>query len=234
MKREDEMGTSRSVTWQIDRLRLMNEIVLEAAAVELRAAAFGIAAAVREMRPSASFVTLGPSGWDDGLVVVEWEDSSGVQHEESVAFLHDTDGEVSFPFPDARNIAVGEQGELIAVPTMSLHPGETLLYTLDIDRTLSQFSATPPIAEILRVHQSPTSDTVVTAVFGVPVEDVSLIEQFTVNAFTRPTWDQWVRHRDDCLTRASDSMRSWVRVAFFNPPGGHLIRGRQRRPWLQP
>lgn len=70
MKREDEMGTSRSVTWQIDRLRLMNEIVLEAAAVELRAAAFGIAAAVREMRPSASFVTLGPSGWDDGLVVV--------------------------------------------------------------------------------------------------------------------------------------------------------------------
>jgi len=228
------MGTSRSVTWQIDRLRLMNEIVLEAAAVELRAAAFGIAVAVRELRPSASFVTLGPCDWDDGLVVVEWEDGSGVHHEETVSFLHESDGEVSFPFPEARTIAVGEEGELVAVPTMSLQGRGETLYTLNIERTLSEFSATPPIAEILRVHQSPTSDTVVTAVFGVPVEDVSLIEQFTVNAFTRPTWDQWVRHRDDCLARASDSMRSWVRVAFFNPPGGHLIRGRQRRPWLQP
>lgn len=89
--------------------------------------------------------------------------------------------------------------------------GVCRLYTLDIGRTLAQFSATPPLMTF------PSS------------------EQLTVNAFTRPTWEPvGASNRDDCLARASDSMRSWVSVAFFNPPGGHLINGRQRRPWLQP
>lgn len=206
---------------------VLTDLVITATKAEMQAAAYALAAIVRQVHPEAVQVVLEPSDQGDWLTLSGWLDEAGVQH--PVEFGHWED-EVESAASHLYTAHLGSEPEDGAVPGLWCPEDRRgLTYLAQIDTILDRCAAEPVLAEALVVRDPDGGTDVQVLLLG---EEVQLAE-YHVDAGSGWEWSDWCEHRDDCLARASAQMRPRLVEAFDDPPGGQYVTDRDQAAWVE-
>lgn len=220
--RVEQAGSS--VAEALARMDQLAAIVIEATVAEMRAAAYAIAGQTREQHPTAARVHLEASDQGDWLGVTGWEAGGAIED-------LDLPEDVDFAAAHLYIPHIGNGEHVGAVPGLWCTNRRRGVFVLDVDQVLDGCDQNPVLAEVLVTRDPDGPNDVDVAVLGHRVHR-GQVRAFSVDAGAGWEWPDWVEHRDDCLTRASDGLQEPLRAALASPPGGKYVQGRDGRGWI--
>ena len=199
---------------------LMNEMATvrcAAAAAEMRAAAYLLAATIRQEHPTSARVHLEPSEHGEDLWPTAWSDATGQSHD------LDPDDEICDAAEHLLHEHIGIDPDHGTVPGL-WRERKTERYLLDVDRALTGYEV-PVVAEVLTVRDPDGPTEVHITVLGT-LPKVAYVAEYSVDAGAGFEWEDWASHRDESLAAASDAIRPSLLAALAAPPGGKYVMGR--------